>query len=56
MSEDYGHCNPNVTICQDGWMIMNGCVQWNSIYGLEDITLSEDQTRSVRTVGQRLTH
>ena len=28
-------------------MIMKGCVQWNTVYGWEDFTLSEDQ---------RLTH
>ena len=35
---------------------MKGCVQWNSVYGWEDFTSSEDQTRSARSVGQRLTH
>ena len=24
----------------DGWMIMKGFVQWNSIYGCEDFALS----------------
>ena len=37
-------------------MIMKGCVQWNSVYGWEDFTSSEDRTRSARSVGQRLTH
>ena len=32
------------------------CVQWNSVYGWEDVTSSEDRTRSARSVGQRLTH
>ena len=40
----------------DVWMIMKGCVQWNSVCGWEDITSSEDRTRSARSVGQRLTH
>ena len=40
----------------DVWMIMKGCVQWNSVYGWEDFTSSEDLTRSARSVGQRLTH
>ena len=40
----------------DVWMIMKGCVQWNSVYGWEDFTSSEDRTRSPRSVGQRLTH
>ena len=40
----------------DVWMIMKGCVQWNSVYGWEDFSSSEDQTRSTRSVGQRLTH
>ena len=35
---------------------MKGCVQWNSIYGWEDFTSSEDRTQSARSVGQRLTH
>ena len=34
------------------WMIMKGCVQCNSIYGWEDLTSSEDQTQSNRSVGQ----
>ena len=37
-------------------MIMKGCMQWNSVYSREDFTLSEDRTRSARSVGQRLTH
>ena len=37
-------------------MIMKGGVQWNSVYGWEDFTSSEDRTRSARSVGQRLTH
>ena len=37
-------------------MIMKDCVQWNSVYGLEDFTSSEDRTRSARSAGQRLTH
>ena len=40
----------------DVWMIMKGCVQWNSVYGWEDFTSSENRTRSARSVGQRLTH
>ena len=40
----------------DVWMIMKGCVQWNSVYGWEDFTSTEDRTRSARSVGQRLTH
>ena len=40
----------------DVWMIMKGCVQWDSVYGWEDFTSSEDRTRSARSVGQRLTH
>ena len=40
----------------DVWMIMKGCVQWNSVYGWEDFPSSEDRTRSARAVGQRLTH
>ena len=40
----------------DVWMIMTGSVQWNSVYGWEDFTSSEDRTRSARSVGQRLTH
>ena len=35
---------------------MKGCVQWNSVYGLEDFASCEDRTRSARSVGQRLTH
>ena len=38
------------------WMMMKGCVQWNSVYGWEDFTSSEDRTRSARSVGQRLTY
>ena len=38
------------------WMIVNGFVQLNSVYGWEDVTSSEDRTRSARSVGQRLTH
>ena len=34
---------------------MKGCVQWNSVYCREDFALSRDQTRSPRSVGQRLT-
>ena len=37
-------------------MIMKGCVQWNSVYGWEDFTSSEDPTLSARSVGQLLTH
>ena len=37
-------------------MIMKGYVQWNSVYGWEDFTSTEDRTRSARSVGQRLTH
>ena len=37
-------------------MIMKGCVQWNSVYGWDDFTSSEDRTRSARSVGQRLTY
>ena len=40
----------------DVWMIMKGCVQWNSVYGWEDFTSSVDRTRSARSVGQRLTN
>ena len=40
----------------DVWMIMKGCVQWNSVYVREDFTSGEDRTRSARSVGQRLTH
>ena len=40
----------------DVWMIMKGCVQLNSVYGWEDFTSSEDQTRSARSVDQHLTH
>ena len=29
----------------DVWMIMKGCVQWNSVNGWEDFTSSEDRTR-----------
>ena len=39
----------------DVWMIMKGCVQWNSVYGWEDFTSSEDRIWSARSVGQRLT-
>ena len=35
---------------------MKGCVQLSSILGWEDFALSEDRTRSARSVGQRLTH
>ena len=31
-------------------------VQWNSVYGGEDFTSSEDRTWSARSVVQRLTH
>ena len=41
---------------KDNVQIMKGCAQWNSVYGWEDFTSSEDQTRSARSVGQRLTH
>ena len=42
---------------QDDWrLIMKGCVQWNSVNGREDFASSRDQTRSARSVGQRLTH
>ena len=40
----------------DGRLIMKGCVQWNSVYGWEDFASSGDRTRSVRSVGPRLTH
>ena len=40
----------------DAWMIMKGCVQWNSVYGWEDFTSNEDRTRSARSEGQRLTN
>ena len=40
----------------DIWMIMKGCVQWNSTDGWEDFTLSEDRTWSARSAGQHLTH
>ena len=40
----------------DVWMIMKSCVQWNSVYSSEHFVLSGDQTRSARSVGQRLTH
>ena len=40
----------------DVWMIMKGCVQWNSVYGWEDFTSSEDWTPSARSVSQHLTH
>ena len=36
--------------------ITKGCVQWNSIYGWEDFTSSEDRTWSAKSVGQSLTH
>ena len=36
----------------DVWMIMNGCVQWNSIYDWEDFTSSEERTCSAKSVGQ----
>ena len=35
-------------------MIMKGCVQRNSVSGLKDFTLSEDRTRSARSVGPAL--
>ena len=38
------------------WMIMKGCVQWNSVFGWEDFTSSEDRTQSARSVGQHLAH
>ena len=38
------------------WMRMKGCVQWNSVYGQEDFTSTEDRPQSARSVGQRLTH
>ena len=42
---------------QDDWrLIMKGCVQWNFVNGREDFASSGDQTRSARSVGQRLTH
>ena len=51
---------PFLTVFQsyqdDVWTIMKGCVQWNSIYGWEYFTLSEDRTRSARSVSQRLTY
>ena len=40
----------------DVWMMMKGCVQWNSVYGWEDFTSREDRTQSARSEGQRLTH
>ena len=44
---------PFLTVFQsyqdDVWMIMKGCVQWNSVYGWEDFTSSEDRTRSARS-------
>ena len=40
----------------DERLIMKACVQWSSIYSWEDFASSEDQTRSARSVGQRLTH
>ena len=41
---------------EDVWIIMKGCVQWNSVYSGEDFTSSEDRTQSARSVGQHLTH
>ena len=35
----------------DGRLIMKGCVQWSSVYGLEDFASS-----GVEPVGQLLTH
>ena len=35
---------------------MKGCVQCNSVHSREDFASSGDQTRSTRSVGQRLTH
>ena len=40
----------------DGKLIMNGCVQWNSVYGLEDLASRRYQPRSARSEGQRLTN
>ena len=40
----------------DEGLIMKGCVQWSSVYGLEDFASGGDRTRSARSVGQRLTH
>ena len=40
----------------DGRLIMKGRVQWNSVYGREDLTSSGDRTQSANSVGQRLTH
>ena len=40
----------------DVWMIMKGCLQWNYVCCWEDFASSGNQTRSTRSVGQRLTH
>ena len=37
-------------------LIMKGCVQWSSVYGLEDFASIWDRTRSARSVGHSLTH
>ena len=46
----------SISYQDDVWTIMKGCVQWNSVYGREDFTSSEDRTQSARSVGKRLTH
>ena len=40
----------------DGRLIMKGCVQWNSVFDIEDFASSGDRTRAARSVGQPLTH
>ena len=38
----------------DGWMIMEGCVQWSLVYGWEDFASSRAQTWNARSVGQQV--
>ena len=38
----------------DGWVIRQGCVQWNPIYKLKRLPQAVLKLRTARSVGQRL--
>ena len=57
MTCDFASFSTVFKLYQDeGRLIMKGCVQWSSVYGIEDFVSSGDGTWSARSVGQRLTH
>ena len=40
----------------DGWVIMNGCVQWMPVYDRKDPCLRWARTGTTRSAGLCLTH